>query len=75
MTPREIFGLILRVCFLVLIYRGILGFLVPIVMLFGSRQFFGALWQALVPALTIAVSLYLLKGAPAVMRFCYPPEA
>jgi hypothetical protein len=74
MTPREIFGLILRVFGLVLIYRGIIGLVVPIVMLFGSHQFFGALGQALVPAITIAVSLYLLKGAPAVMRFCYPPE-
>ena len=74
MTTREIFGLILRVCGLVLLYRGALGLFAPIVMLYGMGNFVGAVSQAVVPVISIVVSLYLLKGAPALMQFCYPPS-
>jgi hypothetical protein len=72
MTTREISGLILRVCGLVLFYRGFLGLFAPIVMVFGMGHLVGALTQAIVPVISIAISVYLLRGAPAVVRFCYP---
>jgi hypothetical protein len=75
MTTREIFGLILRVCGLVLFYRGVLGLFGPLVMLYGMGNFGGAVAQAIVPVISIAASVYLLRGAPALMRFCYPPDS
>ena len=74
MTSREIFGLILRVCGLVLVYRAGLGLLVPIIMVFGPGRLIGGLSQVIVPIITFAISLYLLRGAPALVRFCYPRE-
>jgi hypothetical protein len=72
MTARDIFGVILRVCGLVLVYRGfgVLWFQIAIVFAPGLSR------MSMIPFLhgvaILAVGIYLMRGAPAVLRFCYP---
>jgi hypothetical protein len=72
MTARDIFGVILRVCGLVLVYRGfgVLWFQIAIVFAPGPGR------MLMIPflhgAVMFGLGLYLMRGAPAVMQFCYP---
>jgi hypothetical protein len=75
MSSREIFGLILRVCGLVAVYRGFASLLVSASFMFGSGHMVQGGWQLIVFAIMTAGGIYLLRGAPSLMRFCYPPNA
>jgi hypothetical protein len=65
MKTSELFGVAVRVVGLVSLLHMLGGAMV----LFGVRMSFGFVVKEL---LWLAVSLYLLRGAPHVVRFAYP---
>ena len=74
MTPRDCFGIVVRssglftlLLGLHYIEQGVFMILAPINE-FREQQAFGVLYSVFI----IAISLYLLRGAPRLMRFAYP---
>jgi len=71
MTPRAIFGLIIRTCGLFLVYQGLQTAVFPVAALLNGQL---ALIGFIAPAIYLSAGAYFLRGAPELMRFCYPPE-
>ena len=76
MKARDVFGLVVRVCGLILGYQVAFGIYSHLASLMSPttpvRYVVPDLFTALVP---LAVSIYLLKGAPGLVRFCYRDES
>ena len=74
MTPREYFGLIVRTIGLLLLVFGLYELLTCIYVLVtpSRRHLAPSPAYGTFGLFYVIVSLYLLRGAPALMRFCYP---
>ena len=76
MTPRDIFGIILRTFGLALFLWGILYLYSPIGMLAYPEENDGsALGYLLYGGACILISLYFLRGAPHILRFAYSDKS
>ena len=71
MTPRDYFGIIVRTVGLFLCLVGIYYFLFGLLRFRGTFSYLATttLFQS---GFSICVGLYLLRGAPALLRFTYP---
>jgi hypothetical protein len=74
MTPRECFGLVLRVFGLVFIAIGLSNFYSTLTIAVMFRGGGDSLLPSVLfkPVFVIAAGIYLLRGAPHILRFAYP---
>ena len=77
MSPRDCFGIVVRSVGLLLLLFGLYSALSGLFLLLVSvyYQRVAPLSLFVCGVLATLVSLYLLRGAPALVRFCYPAEA
>jgi hypothetical protein len=77
MSPVKIFGLVIRICGLGLfIYSGFnLVFIIPALLRIpGTSANYGMQWNLLAFGFFL-LSIYFLRGAPRLLKFCYPNES
>lgn len=70
---RQMFEVLLRFTGLLLCLYG-LGSLVAMAVLYFQPGAAGTRWMALPSAAAVLFGAYLLRGAPHVMRFSFPPH-
>jgi hypothetical protein len=75
MKPREIFGLIIRVFGLILLPLSIWYLFAGIEMLVGIEDGNHTFTYVLDGVVLAVISAYFLRGAPLLLRFCYPKKA
>jgi hypothetical protein len=74
MTPKSVFGLAVRVLGLVFLYRG-LSALPEILSIFSTGSFRGSLGIIIMIAWPFLLALWLIRGAPHLVRIAYPDSA
>jgi hypothetical protein len=75
MRPPEAFGIILRILGLFMMVYCLWSLFLGIAIYSSSEVAdLGMVWSFIIPIVGIPLGLYLLRGAPHVLRFSYPSE-
>ena len=74
MTPKDAFGVVVRVLGMVGLYYGVYGLISALYMVLFPKSLNAAFpgWYVFSGFAYVGISLYLVRGAPGLLRFAYP---